>query len=84
MPTAIYPDDGSLSITAMGVLSKMLNLPELDYHTAEELFPHFEQDTPKSVRQALRELTAAEYLLFFPAAKTYAVNKMKIPQMKVV
>ena len=78
----IAPNDNSLSCEATGVLSKMLNLPESDYLTAEELCPLFENDSLKTIRAALHELTDAGYLLCI--GKTYAVNKLRIPQMKLV
>lgn len=78
----IAPNDNSLSCEATGVLSKMLNLPESDYLTAEELCPLFENDSLKTIRAALHELTDAGYLLRI--GKTYAVNKLRIPQMKLV
>lgn len=79
--TIVLKDD-DLSIEATGVLSKMLNLPETDYHTAEELCPFFENDSLRTIRNALNELKDAGYLLCI--GKTYAVNKVKITQMKLV
>lgn len=80
--TTIAPNDNSLSCEATGILSKMLNLPESDYLTAEELCPFFENDSLKTIRTALNELTDAGYLLRI--GNTYAVNKLRITQMKLV
>lgn len=59
----ITPDDNKISLEAKGVLSTMLNLPESDYHTAEELCQFFESDSLQTIRKALSELTDAGYLL---------------------
>lgn len=79
----INPNDNSLSPEARGILSTMLNLPESDYHTAEELCVFFESDSLKTIRTALSELTEAGYLHCMNGT-TYAVNKLKIPQMNIV
>ena len=63
--------------------STMLNLPESDYHTAEELCQFFESDSLQTIRKALSELTDAGYLLCMNN-KTYAVNKLRIAGMKVI
>jgi hypothetical protein len=80
--TLITPNDNKLSFEAAGLLSKMLNLPESDYHTIEELCALSENDTPKTIRNAVNELADAEYLVRI--GKTYAVNKLKIIQMKLI
>ena len=79
----ITPDDNKISLEAKGVLSTMLNLPESDYHTAEELCQFFESDSLQTIRKALCELTDAGYLLCMNN-KTYAVNKLRIAGMKVI
>jgi hypothetical protein len=76
----ITPNDYTLSFEATGVLATMLNLPESDYHTAEELCAFFENDSPKAICKALNELTDADYLL--QVGRTYAVNKLKITGMQ--
>jgi hypothetical protein len=78
----ITPNDYTLSFEATGVLATMLNLPESDYHTAEELCAFFENDSPKAIYKALNELTDAGYLL--QVGRTYAVNKLKITGMKII
>lgn len=78
----IVPDDNNLSCEAAGVLSKMLNLPESDYHTAEELCSFFENDSLKTIKTALNELLKAEYLVCI--GEIYAVNKHKIAMMKLI
>ena len=77
----IEPNDNELSLEANGVLSKMLNFPDTDYHTAEELCPFFENDSLKTIRNALNELYDAGYLR--RSGKTYMVNKVRITQMKL-
>lgn len=79
----ITPDDNRLSLEAKEILSTMLNLPESDYHTAEELCQFFESDPLQTIRKALNELTDAGYLIYMDN-KTYAVNKLKITGMKVI
>lgn len=80
--TAIIPDYNGLSCEAAGILSKMLNLPETDYHTALELCPFCPNDSLNTIQKALTELTDAGYLL--QIGLTYAVNKVRITQMKLV
>ncbi len=81
MHSIIIPYDNNLSCEATAVLSKMINLPELDYRTAEELCPFFENDSLRTIRTALNELIKRDYLLCI--GKTYAVNKLKITKMKL-
>lgn len=79
----IVPNDNRLSFEATAVLTAMLNLPEGDYHTPEELCTFFESDSLKTIKAALTELAEAKYLICVNK-KTYAVNKLRIPQMKIV
>ncbi len=78
----IYPNDNHLSLEANGLLSAMLNIPERDYHTAEELCTFSECDSLKTIRTALAELKDKEYIICVNGK--YAVNKLMIPSMKVV
>ena len=43
-PTITMSDD-KLSCEATAILLRMLNFPDTDYHTAEELCPFFENDS---------------------------------------
>ena len=72
----ITPDDNKISLEAKGVLSTMLNLPESDYHTAEELCQFFESDSLQTIRKALSELTDAGYLLCMNNKTWTIVNKV--------
>ena len=54
--------DDKLSCEATAILLRMLNFPDTDYHTAEELCPFFENDSLKTIRNALNELYNAGYL----------------------
>ena len=78
----IYPNDNQLSLEANGLLSAMLNIPERDYHTAEELCVFLECDSLKTIRTALAELKDKEYIICVDGK--YAVNKLRIPSMKFV
>ncbi len=73
--------DDKLSCEATAILLRMLNFPDTDYHTAEELCPFFENDSLKTIRNALNELYDAGY--FRRSGKTYMVNKLRITQMKL-
>ena len=50
-PTITMSDD-KLSCEATAILLRMLNFPDTDYHTAEELCPFFENDSLKTIRNA--------------------------------
>lgn len=73
--------DDKLSCETTTILLRMLNFPNTDYHTAEEICPFFENDFPKTIRNALNELYDAGYLRC--SGKTYMVNKLRITQMKL-
>lgn len=73
----------TLSLEAKGVLSTMLNNPETDYCTLNKLCEFFKSDSPQIIKKALSELTEAGYLICIKN-QLYAVNKLKLPQMKVV
>ena len=73
--------DDKLSCEATAILLRMLNFPDTDYHTAEELCPFFENESLSSIMNALYELYDAGYLRC--SGKTYMVNKLRITQMKL-
>lgn len=74
--------DENLSCNAEGMISVMLNCPMADYSTAENLCSVFVNDSLKTVRETLDELTRAGYV--HKIGNLYAVNKIKITQMKAV
>ena len=78
----IDPNDSELSLEANAVLSKMLNSPDTDYITEVDLCTVCENDSLKTIRKALHELTDKKYLLLIGCK--YAVNKQKVTQMKLV
>ena len=72
----IDPNDDKLSCEATAILLRMLNFPDTDYHTAEELCPFFENDSLKTIRNALNELYDAGYL--WRIGENYMVNKFRM------
>ncbi len=79
----INPNNLNLSLKAIGILSTMLNVPENDYCTEEELHAAISADSLAEIRSALTELVENKYL-FQLHGHIYAVNKRKIPQMKII
>lgn len=78
----ILPNSESLSCEATGLLSTMLNHPESDYHTAEELCTFFKRDSLSAIRQALDELAHYGYVIEVSGSR-YAINKKRILEMKI-
>ena len=81
-PGRIKTDDNNLSCNAEGMISVMLNCPMADYSTAENLCTVFVNDSLKTITSALEELINAGYV--HKIGDRYAINKIKITQMKVV
>ena len=79
-PTITMSDD-KLSCEATAILLRILIFPDTDYHTAEELCPFFENDSLKTIQNALNELYGVGYL--WRIGETYMVNKFRITQMKL-
>lgn len=79
----IIPSNSNLSLEAIGVLATMINNPNDDYCTDEELHLSLKSDTLGTIRSALKELMAKEYVYQLDSC-TYAVNKHKILQMKLI
>ena len=73
--------DDKLSCEATAILLRMLNFPDTDYHTGEEVCQFFENDSLNTIWIALKELYYAGYLR--RSGKTYMVNKVRITQMKL-
>ena len=83
IPKKIIPNDnGNLSLPAYAILDNMLNFPEMDYRTFEEMCSFFPQDKPSTVRNALTELKNEKYIIIINGS-TYAVNKLRIPNMRL-
>ena len=59
---SITVNDDNLSCEATAILLKMLNFPESDYHTAEELCLIFENDSLRTIKTALNELTEESFM----------------------
>ena len=75
-------DNGILSLPAYAILDNMLNFSEMDYRTFDEMCSFFPQDKPSTVRNALTELKNEKYIIIINGS-TYAVNKLRIPNMKL-
>ena len=82
-PMRIVPNDrGVLTLPAYAILDNMLNVPERDYRTFEEMCSFFPKDTPATVRDALSERRKEKFVIIIHG-DTYAVNKLRIPNMKL-
>ncbi|MDD7294041.1 MAG: hypothetical protein PUG85_01315 [Oscillospiraceae bacterium] len=79
----ISPSNMNLSLEAVGVLSTMLNVPESDYCTVTQLHEAIPADSVSTIQTALDELYAKEYVIRLDGS-TYAVNKLKLFQMKLI
>lgn len=79
----ISPSNMNLSLEAVGVLSTMLNVPESDYCTVTQLHEAIPADCVSTIQTALDELYAKEYVIRLDGS-TYAVNKLKLFQMKLI
>ncbi|MCD7740672.1 MAG: hypothetical protein LUI06_01830 [Ruminococcus sp.] len=82
----ITSTDTKLSMTERGVLATLINDPECDYVTVNELSSVFPKDSFNCIHSALDELVRKGYVLELRKKHEvlYAVNKIKIPQMKVI
>ncbi len=78
----VVNDHGVLTLPAYAILDNMLNVPERDYLTFEEMCSFFPKDEPSTVRNALTELKDEKYVIIIHG-NTYAVNKLRIPNMKL-
>lgn len=81
MINMLVPTDRTLSFSAVGVLSTMLNLPECDYKTENDLL-QFTGDTDVETKNALEELLEHGYIDVIDGK--FAINKFRIPEMKLV
>lgn len=81
MQNLILSTDNSLSLTAVGLLTAMVNCPEKDYGTLDELYENSNDDFD-TIETAVYELVDTEYLLCI--GNKFAVNKTRIPEMKII
>lgn len=58
----VVNDHGVLTLPAYAILDNMLNVPERDYRTFEEMCSFFPKDEPSTVRNALTELKDEKYV----------------------
>lgn len=81
MRNLILPTDNSLSLAANGLLTAMVNCPEKDYSTIDELYESSNDDFD-TIETAIYELVNAGYVLCI--GNRFAVNKIRMPEMKVI
>ncbi len=79
----IFPKDNKLSMEAKGLLSLMLNCVEYDYCSRESLYLASPNDSERTIDKAISELCKNEFVIEFQP-DCFAVNKMKLPEMKIV
>ncbi len=77
----LAPNDSRLSLSARGVLTTMLNVPECDYCSLGKLAMSFESDSLREIKAALDELCNLNYVICITDS-VYAVNKKLIPAMQ--
>lgn len=81
MRSLILSTDNNLSLAAGGLLTAMVNCPEKDYSTIDELYESSNDDFD-TIETAVYELVDAEYLICI--GNKFAVNKSRIPEMRVI
>lgn len=81
MQNLILSTDNSLSLAAVGLLTAMVNYPEKDYSTLDELYESSNDDFD-TIETAVNELVDKKYLLCI--GDRFAVNKTRIPEMKII
>lgn len=73
-----------LSFGALGIYTQMIQVPECDYLTFEEICECNKADSPTEIKETLDELINHNYLLHPDNnEKLFAVNKMKFFGIKV-
>lgn len=73
-----------LSLSAYGILATMLNIPEADYKTFDELKNHyFPNDSETELKNGIDELKKQGYILEIEN-EIFTVNKSMLPNMKVI
>ena len=72
-----------LSFGALGIYTQMIQVPECDYLTFDEICEFNKADSPREIKNTLNELIAHNYLLHpNNDEKLFAVNKMKFFDIK--
>lgn len=79
----LAPNDTRLSLSARGVLTTMLNVPECDYCSLAKLAMSFESDSLREIKNAVKELCDLGYVICI-SEQVYAVNKKLIPAMQQI
>ena len=69
-----------MSWDEVGILSQMLNVPECDYITPEQL-ARYSSDSPETVRKLLDGLVEKDFVQNMDGI--YCINKYRIPDMKL-
>ena len=75
MENLIIPQDSELNLNEIGLLSTMLNIPEYDYVTIDELC-NMSSDSNQDIIQTLEKLQTKNYII--KINDIYAVNKHKL------
>lgn len=80
--TMLTPDitKSDISWEEMGILSQMLNIPECDYVTPEQL-ARYSTDPPSSVRKLLDALVRKDFVRNMDGI--YCINKFRIKDMQL-
>lgn len=80
--TMLTPDitKSDISWEEMGILSQMLNIPECDYVTPEQL-ARYSTDPPSSVRKLLDALVKKDFVRNMDGI--YCINKYRIKDMQL-
>lgn len=80
--TMLTPDitKSGISWEEMGILSQMLNIPECDYVTPEQL-ARYSSDSSEAVRKLLDGLVKKDFVQNMDGI--YCINKYRIPDMKL-
>ncbi len=80
--TMLTPDitKSGISWEEMGILSQMLNIPECDYVTPEQL-AQYSTDPPSSVRKLLDALVKKDFVRNMDGI--YCINKYRIKDMQL-
>lgn len=71
----------TLSSAEIGFIACMVNDPEYDYRTLEELCKLSPSDTPSDIQNTMNSLIAKNYV-FLVDGNRYAFNKVKIIGMR--
>ena len=70
----LVPNDSRLTLSARGVLTTMLNVPECDYCSLGKLAMNFESDSLREIKAALDELCNLDYIRHY--CSSFSRNRM--------